>query len=291
MLTRRKGRIAAPWFSLALVLCLGAVALANQDALPPSGGVWTISSMPGDSRQVDFGLVVRTDHDNWETSDTQPMDIFRGLTPAQLNGTGEAVRFTVARDAGSFNCTGWVAHGSGRGEFTYAPNPQFAAELEHRGMDVPTPMQQFEMTMDDVSLGYIDELRRAGYAPATKQVVELIQHGVNERYVGALSTLGYRPGSIDELIRMRDHGVSVDFLQALRAAGVQPSAEQAIAMRDHGVSADYLLGVRKFGYRPSIDELIQMRDHGVSLEFIARVRNAGYHPSVSDLIRLRDAGI
>jgi hypothetical protein len=291
MLTPTKARTAAPWLSLVLMLGLGTAALANQGATPPTGGVWTIAATSGDRNHVDFGLSIRTDHDNWESSDTQSIDIFRGLTSAQLNGNGEAVRFTVARDPGSFECTGWVARGSGGGPFTYAPNPQFATALQGRGMDAPTPMEQFEMTMGDVSLGYIDELRRAGYEPKTSQIVEMIQHGVSRRYVDSLTALGYRPGSIDELMRMRDHGVSVEFLQALRDAGVRPTAEQAIEMRDHGVSAEYLKGIREFGYRPSIDELVQLRDHGVSLEFIARVRNAGYHPSINDLIRLRDAGI
>jgi hypothetical protein len=291
MLTSTKARNAALWLSLALTLGLGTAAPANQAAPPPSGGVWTIATTSGDRSHVDFALIIRTDHSNWETSDTQSMDIFRGLTSAQLNGNGEAVRFMVVRDPGSFDCTGWVARGSGSGAFTYAPNAQFAAELQRRGMDAPTPMQQFEMMMEDVSLGYIDDLRRAGYGPTTKQIDQMIQHGVSRRYVDSLTALGYRPGSIDELIRMRDHGVSVEFLQAVRDAGVRPSAEQAIVMRDHGVSAEYLKGVRQFGYRPSIDELVQLRDHGVSLEFIARVRNAGYHPTVSELIRLRDAGI
>jgi hypothetical protein len=290
MSTPTKARTAALWLSFALTLGLGTSASANQDASPPSGGTWAITQTPADSH-VDFALSIRTEHDTWETSDTQPVDIFRGLTTAQLNGSGQAVRFAVLRDPGSFDCTGWVAHGNGGGAFTYVPNAQFPAELQRRGMDVPTPMQQFEMTLNDVSLGYIDQLRGAGYQPTTKQIVEMIQHGVTPRYVQALAALGYRLGSIDELMRMRDHGVSADFLQALRDAGVRATAEQAIAMRDHGVSVEYLKGVRQFGYHPSIDELIQLRDHGVTLEFIARVRNAGYHPSLSDLIRLRDAGI
>ncbi len=290
MPSRKVAHTGAPWLVIALTLLAGAPATANESAAPPSSGTWSISSS-GPAGQVDFGIAARTEHSDWEERATQPIANLRGLSLAQLAGSGQKVHFVVVRDPGTFDCVGWAARGSGAGTFTYAASAQFVSELESRGMAAPTPMQQFELMIDDISLAYVDELRRAGYEPTTDGLIEMADHGVTRNYVETVSAAGYRPGSIDELIGMRDHGVTPEYLVALRSAGLNATLNQAIEMRDHGVSADFAKGVRQLGYSPTVEQLIALRDHGVNLEYIRHVRQAGYRPSLEDLIRMRDAGI
>ena len=254
---KRTVRNVAPWILIASIVSFAMMARADV----PTTGSWIVSRTSDE--QVDLELSIRTSTSEWNDGNTQSFDEFHGLNGAQLDGGGATVHFTIVRDAGSLVCDGWVAHGGGGGAFAYAPSAAFARELAQRGMGSIGAMVQFRMTMADVSLAYIDELRGDGYRPSADDIITMMDHGVGERYVKALAAIGYHPKSVDDLIRMRDHGVSVDFVASMKQEG----------------------------YRPSIVDLIRLRDHGISAAYVERLKNDGYHPSIDDLIRLHDNGI
>ena len=65
-------------------------------------------------------------------------------------------------------------------------------------------------------------------------LVELRDHGVSSAYVTTLSSLGYHPGPGD-LIRLVDHGVSALFIERMRSHGyTHLSVDDLIRLRDHG---------------------------------------------------------
>jgi hypothetical protein len=68
-------------------------------------------------------------------------------------------------------------------------------------------------------------------------------------------------------------------------------AGDLVRMRDHNVTVDYVQGMLALGYRPTPDEFVRLCDHGVTLEFVKHVKDHGYNASVEQLIRMRDAGI
>ena len=221
-------RNVAPWILIASIVSFASMARADV----PTTGSWTVSKT-SDGR-VDLELSIRTATSEWNDGNTQSFHEFRGLDTGVLDGSGATVHFTIVRDAGSFACDGRVAHGSGGGTFTYAPSTAFAGELARRGMGSIGAMVQFRMTMSDVSLAYIDELRGDGYRP-----------------------------SANDIVTMMDHGVSVDFVASMKQEGYQPSIVDLIRLRDHGVSAAYVRRLKKAGYHPSIDDLIRLRDNGI----------------------------
>ncbi|HYV04743.1 MAG TPA: hypothetical protein VFB82_09165, partial [Blastocatellia bacterium] len=100
------------------------------------------------------------------------LDRLQGLTQAQMMSSGSRVVFQLVRDAGTLNCEGWFKEGKGSGHFVFAPNTRFAAELAQRGYQAPTEAQQFSMTLSDISLAFIDELKAQGYErPSIEQLV------------------------------------------------------------------------------------------------------------------------
>ena len=53
-----------------------------------------------------------------------------------------------------------------------------------------------------------------------------------------MGAAGYHLGSIDTLIRLRDHGVTPDFIRELSAQNVKNlSANELQRIRDHGVNS------------------------------------------------------
>ena len=71
--------------------------------------------------------------------------------------------------------------------------------------------------------------------------------------------------------------------------------EDLLRARDHGVSVSYLQGLAEAGYKGlPLDEVVRMRDHGVTSAFIRRVSTANGAENgrlePDQLIRLRDRG-
>jgi beta-lactamase regulating signal transducer with metallopeptidase domain len=114
-------------------------------------------------------------------------------------------------------------------------------------------------------------------------------------FLDALATAGYRGLSVDELVKLRDHGVDGPFIVAMNAfAHRRLSPDELIALRDHGVDPHFVDALRRAGYPVSSpDDLVRLADHGVDAAFVARVRNyfANRTPTIDELIKMRDSGL
>lgn len=238
----------------------------------------------------------RQHRSNWNTTRNVAPDSLRGLTREQaLSAAGTNVRFELRRDAGTFVCEGWFRQGNGSGHFNFVPDPGFAAELTRRGVGTPDTRQLFRLAMAEAGLALLDELKSADYQqPTIDELVRMGEHGVREDYVRGLKELGYRLGTVEKLVRMRDHGVSLEYVGELRDAGFRDlPAETLVRTRDHGVTPSFIREMRAAGFDvPSLEGLIRVRDHGVTADFIKEMRAEGYDSlTLEQLVRARDHGV
>lgn len=113
-------------------------------------------------------------------------------------------------------------------------------------------------------------------------------------FLDALSAAGYTHLSVDELIAVRNAGVTADFLRALKKYAVLPMpVAQLIALADAGVNAEFIASIRDTGYGDvSVSDLIAMANAGVTPAF-ARAAAASLkpRPSLHDLVAMSNAGV
>jgi len=139
----------------------------------------------------------------------------------------------------------------------------------------------------------LDALNAVGMTNlSVDQLISLRDHGVSGTLVrSAISYFGHV--SSDDLTYLADHGISTRYLDELRSYGATGlSVKDAVRLMDHGVSADFMRSA--FGYfkpRPSADDLVQMVDHGVSTSCIQAFRENNLYVSVNDMVRLEDNGV
>ena len=217
-----------------------------------------------------------------------------GIPAERLRGPIGPVTFRMQREPGSFDCTGSAGEGSGAGQFRYEPSARFDDALASRGMGRPNLQQSLELAIAGTTLAFVDQLRVSSQHATVADLVRVVQHGVNPRYVADLAALGYRTASLDDLVRMRDHGVSADLIRAVQAAGYRDlSANDLVRLSDHGVREQFISDMRAAGYtKVSADQLVTLRDHGVTPRYIGDLAAAGYkNLATGDLIALRDHGV
>ena len=204
------------------------------------------------------------------------------------------IRFSVPREAGSFEIEGSLKAGSGSGTFRFVPSQPFIVGLTGRGFALPSAVELMVMAHQNLGFAFIDEVAAQKYVqPLVPDLIRAAYHGVDLDFVRGVGQTGYRLGTLDLLIRFRDHGVDPEFIRGLRAQGVELAPDDLVRARDHGVDPEYAAGLKSAGYESlSFDALVRARDHGVDPEYLGALRDLGYAKQpLEEVIRVRDHGV
>ncbi|MFL6850312.1 MAG: hypothetical protein ACJ8EH_05585 [Sphingomicrobium sp.] len=315
--------------ALLLAAALGALAPASPAAQPTSNIRWSIET-PGsrfDGHDVQLTIDSRWSPNSRSTwsNDRNLSEI--GLSPAQVTGSSQPVRFTFAREAGRLDCIGTAGSGRGSGSCVFTPDAGFASFLAARGIGQPGAQQSFSLAMSGVGRDLVGALEKGGFErPSVEQLTAMGIHGATAPYVRALAGSGYHL-SADDLVAFKIHGVEPDYVRQLGAIGprlqhIGPS--DLVALKIHGVRADYvrelaaigpefrnlsaddLVAFAIHGVRPALarayveangrrlepDAVVAMAIHGVTPEFINALAALGYRNlSADDLVALSIHGV
>jgi len=159
----------------------------------------------------------------------------------------------------------------------------------------PAAEQSASKNSDDDNNENYGNYTDLGYKNITvDQLIELRNHGVSEEFLKDLNTAGYKNIPLNKAIELKDHGVDVDFINSINAAGYKSlSLNDFIELKDHGINTEYINEMASLGYKNlSLDKLTELRDHGVNTEFFSEMNKLGYkNLSLDKAIELKDQGI
>ena len=104
---------------------------------------------------------------------------------------------------------------------------------------------------------------------------------------------GHRKLPLEQLIRVRDHGVGGEYARDMRQLGFAVPIDELVRARDHGVTVEFARDMAALGYTNlTLDNLIRIRDHGVTPDYAKALKALGYDRlAVEDLVMLRDQGL
>lgn len=169
-------------------------------------------------------------------------EIASELAATSLASPGEAVSFSLAREAGALACTGRVL-GAGRaaGTCRFDPNERYVAELARRDLFPEDSKELLVLALVDGRIALVDGLMRLGYG--FEDVDDLIAAGaleVTPAFAEGLRDAGLVVDDLDDLIAARALGLDAEWLMAMARAGYPDlEIEQAIQMRALGVTPGY----------------------------------------------------
>jgi hypothetical protein len=276
------------------VMLCGLTVAANVSVLSAQTrtGEWTLGRSEKQGK-VRFSLQSSTDGDHFNTSSDWNTSDLRGIDWS-TSGKHD-VHFTIARDAGSIECEGFLKNGEGAGLFTFNPNSRYSSDMQSLGFTGVSADKQLAFAIHDVSLAFARQMKSMGIQGLdTDKLLAFRIFGVDAALLNDLRAAGLNSNDADKLIAFRIHGVSPKFVNDLRAAGLNVTdSDKLIAFRIHGVSPEYVREVHRLGYsHPDPDQLIAMRIHGVTPEYIENLRSHGMHNlTLEQLVSLRIQGI
>ncbi len=122
-----------------------------------------------------------------------PLNRLDGLLPARMPAADGPVRFTLQRDAGTFNFDGSILRGIGTGTYTFTPAARVSEDLAARGFERPTSSLQHTLALHDIGLSTLDQL------PVSADSQLDLQRAIRRAQVEAL--LGDLPGRFTSTTR------------------------------------------------------------------------------------------
>jgi hypothetical protein len=254
-------------------------------------GNWTImpSKEPG---QVRFGLIHHRDGHNSQSESDWPAGEFLGLDLS--SGAKRDVTFNITRDAGRFDCEGYLKDGEGAGIFRFTPDAQYPKAMSSLGFDGVDDEMQFAMAVHDVSLDFAKTMKAEKLSGLTTEMLMAFRiHGVTPKFIREIRAAGLDAEDSDKLVAFRIHGVTPEMVREVRQSGLKVSEDELIAFRIHGVTPAFISKVETLGYRNlEPDQLVAMRIHGVTPEYIADLKARGLkNLSIDQMVNLRIHGI
>ena len=240
--------------------------------------------------EVNLTLIRREGFITTSHTNTVPLSTLQGLERSDMFGS--VVAFRLHRDAGTLYFKGSFTLGVGSGPVTFQPDPHFAAELKEIGFRNVDEEQLFDLAMDNFRISTARDLRAACDCVETLgDVVELSNHGVDGHYLRQVARLFPQRLRIAEVTQMKDHGVQISLMEALRSSGYRLPPDSVIELHDHGVSPSYIREMSA-QYKGATDahDLIALHDHGVPADLVRQLRESGANASTSEIIQLHEHG-
>jgi hypothetical protein len=278
-------------FIVAFSMLVTSLALAPRAQAEEFRGNWTISKSKRHG-MVQLGLMHRMHKGHSQHESDWPLKELQGL---DLQPAGKRdVQFNITRDAGRFDCEGYLKDGEGAGIFRFTANPRFVADMAALGFDDIDADKQFVMAVHDVTIEFAKAMKAVGLVGLdSDKIIAFRIFDVNVPFIRALRAEGLAAKDADRLIAFRVHGVSPEMVRDLRQQGIETDEDMLIAFRVHGVSPEFVARIERLGYeRPDPNQLVAMRVHGVTPEFITSLKSRGLKDlSIDQLINLRVHGI
>jgi beta-lactamase regulating signal transducer with metallopeptidase domain len=112
-------------------------------------------------------------------------------------------------------------------------------------------------------------------------------------YIEGLQSAGLKDLTVDQIISLKIHGVTPDYIRELRAAGVEGSASDLVALKIHEITPEYVRGLAAAGLANlRVHDYLAAKIQGVTPEFIQGIRSHGFKDlTLRQLIALKMADI
>jgi hypothetical protein len=229
---------AAPILPQAAALSAAEAPPRTYAAIDPIDWTYRDGDEPGRTRQLRFS------HNGMMTSFSpdEAAGIMGEFATASLTNPGEAVTFTLVREAGALACSGRVERtGSAAGTCRFEPDKRFTDALTRRGLPPEDSDDVLALTLVDARIALVDGLLDQGYRfDDADDLIAVAALDVSPAYAGELRGAGLKVGDLDDLVAARALHIDAAWLGEMAQAGYPGlKVEQAIQMRALGVTPDY----------------------------------------------------
>ena len=183
------------------------------------------------------------------------------ITLADLAREGTHLDAVLTAEAGTLRATGTIHDLALTGTFVFEPDPKFVEEMRPLGITGLRSEQLEAYALFHVQRDWVVSLQKAGVTGIDAgNLIALRIFKVGDDYVRSLQSLGYPPPSGEKLIALRVQGVDPAEIKQVQALGYHPTIDELIQMRIFKVTPDFIERMKAKGIENlTIAKLVQIR--------------------------------
>lgn len=108
-----------------------------------------------------------------------------------------------------------------------------------------------------------------------------------------MAEMGYTGLTHDDLIKLRNDGLTATYISNVRALGYTDlTLEQAVSLAKANVSSAFIAMMIELGYELSVSDILTLRSAGVTAHYTSNLHDLGYtEVTLDQLVRLRRIGV
>jgi len=153
-------------------------------------------------------------------------------------------------------------------------------------------VQELNQPNESLLTGMGEWMEEMGYGTLTREeLIALRQEGVTATYTSQIRDAGYTDVTLDQLVELSDAGVSATFTRMMKELGYELSITDLIDLERAGVTAYFTSNMLDLGYTLedlSKENLIRLGNIGVTHTLAERlIEEQEVRPTVDELIRYR----
>lgn len=238
-------------------------------------GEWTASLNKDDSK-INLHIERRTDKSGrHQIGQSYNFADFQGLSREQASNGGP-VKFSLVREAGTFEFDGTFQNSKGSGTFRFTPSQTYVSEMKRRGFDFEKdPPSTDSARLED---RFADRMLNAAALNVTTALAD------------DLLSANFGKLDVSDLFKAAIFKVDSAFMREMKASGFPDMGmEELVKARIFKIDAKFVTEATQMGFaKEPFESLVKMKIFKVTPEFITEVRNEGLTDlSVEDSVKLR----
>ena len=132
-------------------------------------------------------------------------------------------------------------------------------------------------------------IAHASQVPAEKIETESVQEKSGSgNWLEGIEAAGYRDLDVDDLMRLKEHGIDSGYIRQIRASGFDLTPDELMRFKEHDINDNFINDLAQVGLRDlTADDLMRLREHQVDANRVRQIRSMGFpDASMDDILRL-----
>jgi hypothetical protein len=284
--------------SVAFIVLVAGSNVAAQDVLT---GDWKASIKNEDPDKIHLSFELRTEKGGKnQMGSTFDYSHLQGLSREQAM-SGGAVKFSLAREAGTIDCEGSFQNGKGSGTFRFIGNQSFVSAMKSRGFDFEknssasndgrdSANRLFSAANLNVTTALADDLLSADFGKLdVDDLFKAAIFKVDSKFMREMKASGFPNLGMEELVKARIFKIDADFVNRVTRMGFDKEPfESLVKMQIFKVTPEYIADARSEGLTNlSVEDLVKMRIFKIDGKFIRQAKADGVPLEVEKLVQKR----
>lgn len=283
-----------------IIIVFGNIVIVAQSTVT---GTWTADTREkldreGNKRDSEIQINFERKRDRGRSMHGQGYKFseLRGLT--RENTQNGSVRFSLVREAGTFECDGTFTDGKGFGSFTFTPDQGFFASMRAKGFDVAkdddgdrnVDERAMSAALINVTSSLADDLLSANFGKLDfDDLFKAAIFKIDGKFMAEMKATGFPDLKMEELVKARIFKIDADYVKQVHEMGFSDKGfESLVKFRIFKVTPEFLSELKAAGLKDlDSEDIVKCRIFKIDAEFVRKARAENPNVTIEELVKMK----